>query len=94
MTAYVTVYLATWQTVNGTVHLVPDTAANRVAAANGFAAWIATTAQIGATEFVDDMDAAIKGQSGGAFSFDRTLPASDVVLGAGTIAVAGTLSFV
>jgi uncharacterized phage protein gp47/JayE len=87
------VYSATTQTLNGTIHLVPDTAANRVAAANGFASWVVTTAEIGGTQYVDDMAAAIKAALGGAASFDISEPSADVVCGIGTICVAGTLSF-
>jgi len=94
VTAYMVVATAVTQTINGTVHLVPDTTANRLAAANGFASWIATSAEIGATAYLDDMAAAIKAAGGGAYSFDITVPAADVVLGPGTIAVAGVLSFV
>jgi hypothetical protein len=94
VTAYVLTATAVTQTINGTVHLVPDTTANRTAAANGFASWITTTAEIGGTEYLDDMASAIKAAGGGAFSFDISVPAADVVLGPGTIAVAGVLSFV
>jgi uncharacterized phage protein gp47/JayE len=94
VTAYVQVYSATLQTLNATIHLIPDTTANRTAATNAFTAFVAGTAQIGGTITVADLDAAIKGGSNGVFTFDRSLPAADVVCGTGVIAVAGTLSFV
>jgi uncharacterized phage protein gp47/JayE len=94
VTAYVTVWNATLQTLNATVHLTPDTTANRAAATSAFSAFVTQATGIGGTIDVTSIDAAIAGGSGGAFTFDRTLPAADIVLGNGTIAVAGTLSFV
>jgi uncharacterized phage protein gp47/JayE len=93
VTASVTVASAAVEAVNATVHLVPDTVANRTAATTGFSTWLAASAQIGGTLYVDDMIAAIKAAGGGAFSLDTSAPTGDIVLGAGTIGVAGTLSF-
>jgi uncharacterized phage protein gp47/JayE len=92
VTAYVAVFGATLYTLNATVHLNPDTSTIRAAATAAFQAWVETDAQIGGTMYVARMDAALEGASG-EFSHDRTLPAADVVLGPGTIAVAGVLSF-
>jgi uncharacterized phage protein gp47/JayE len=93
VTARVITQAAATQAINVTLHLVPDTAANRVAAQSGYASWVASSAQIGSTAYVDDLAAAIKATGGSAFSFDILSPAADVVLGNGTIAVAGTVSF-
>jgi uncharacterized phage protein gp47/JayE len=94
VTAQVTTAAATVATVNGTVHLVPDTAANRLAAANGFASWLVTAAAIGGTCYVADMASAIKGALGGEASFDISAPAADVICAPGTICAPGVLSFV
>ena len=98
VTAYVVVYAAALQTVNATIHLTPDTSANRTAASNAFSQFITQSATIagagGSTIDVTSIDGAIAGGSGGAFTFDRTVPASDVVISTGTIAVAGTVTFV
>ncbi len=93
VTAYVVVQSATLYPVNATVHLNPDTANNRAAATAAFDAWVATDAEIGATMFMSRLDAALEGADG-EFSHERTFPTADLVLNAGVIAVAGTLSFV
>lgn len=92
VTAYVTVQSAALQTLNATIHLNPDTTANRAAATVAFDAWVATDAEIGGTMFMSRLDAALEGASG-EFSHERSMPSADVVCGTGTIAVAGTLSF-
>ena len=91
--ANVIVAAATIETVNGTIHLVPDSAANRLAAANGFASWLVTSAAIGGTGYVADMASAIKAALGGEASFDISVPAADVVCADGTIYAPGVLSF-
>ena len=98
VTAYVAVYSAALQTINATLHLTPDTSANRTAAANAFGQFITQSATIagagGATIDVSSIAGAIVGGSGGAFTFDLTAPVADIVINTGTIAVAGTVGFV
>ncbi len=104
VTATVIVNSAATDAVNATVHLVPDTTANRAAAQAAFAAWVqeaglaafdavlARGVTTGGTLYVDSLDAAIAG--GGSYQFDRSVPASDIVLNAGTVAVPGSLTFI
>lgn len=93
VTARVITQAAATRPIDATLHLVPDTATNRAAAQSGYTSWIATSAQIGGTAYVDDLAAAIKAAGGSTFSFDIAAPAADVALGHGTIAVARTLGF-
>jgi len=85
---------ATLQTVDGTIHLIPDTPTNRTAATNAFASYIGAAAEIGGTVYLDLIAGAIAAAAAGSFNFDLSAPSADVVVGAGTIAVAGTLGFV
>lgn len=93
VTAYVTLYSATLVPLNATVHLIPDTTANRAAATAAFQNWVATDAAIGATMYLNRFNAALE-NAGGEFAHETTSPTSDWIGAAGTIAVAGTLSFV
>ncbi len=92
VTARVVTASATTLPVNATIRLIPDTAANRAAAASGFASWVVTSAEIGGTLFLDGMVAAIKSALGGG-DFDVVSPAADIVCAAGVIAAPGALSF-
>ena len=92
VTAKVYTNAATVQPLNATIHLNPDTTGNRAAATAAFAAWIAADAAIGGTLYMSRLDAALA-SADGEFSYERSVPAADVVYATGEIAGVGTLSF-
>ncbi len=93
VTAKVYVNAATLVPLSATIHLNPDTTANRAAATTAFAAWIATDAAIGGTLYMSRLDAALAAADG-EFSHERIAPTADVTYATGTIASVGTLAFV
>lgn len=84
---------ATLQVVNFTLHLNPDTTANRAAAINALTLQVLADATIGGTVFMSRMDAALQ-NADGEFSHERTVPAADVTAGATTLPVIGSVGFV
>ncbi len=93
VTAKVYTSAAAIEPLNATVHLNPDTVANRAAATAAFGAWIAADATIGGTLYMSRLDAALAAADG-EFSHERTAPVADVAYATGAIAGVGTLAFV
>jgi len=91
----VAVIAATLQPVNFTLHLLPDTTANRTAAQNALALYfVGADIQIGSTLDLSRSDAAISTAIPTA-AFDRSVPAADVVPSTVTsILTYGTVAFV
>lgn len=86
------VVAATLQSVDFTIQLNPDTAANRTAATNALTLQVLADAAIGGTLFMSRMDAALENASG-EYSHERALPSIDVTALATTLSVIGTVSF-
>lgn len=88
----ITVVGATLQSVNFSLHLNPDTAANRTAATNALTLQLLADATIGGTIYMSRMDAALENASG-EFSHERATPSADVTAAATTLSVIGTVTF-
>lgn len=84
---------ATLQPVNYTIHLNPDTTANRAAATNALTLQMLADATIGGTVFVSRLQAALQNASG-EYSDEMTVPAADVTAAATTLSIMGAVTFV
>lgn len=93
VTAQVAVVAATLHPIAFTLHLNPDSSANRAAAAAALALQLAADAAIGAPVYMSRLDAALANASG-EFSHERTLPAGDVALGPIEVASLGAVTWV
>jgi uncharacterized phage protein gp47/JayE len=91
----VDVFAAPLQPVNFTLHLIPDTTANREAATNALSAYfVGVDINIGSTLDVSRSDAAIS-EASGVFAFDRSVPSTDVPPSTVTsLLTLGTVAFV
>lgn len=83
---------ATLEPVNFTLHLIPDSAANRTAAHNALALQVLGDGLIGQTLYMSRCDEAVS--TGGEYAFERTAPTADVSVGITQIPTLGTVSFV
>lgn len=77
---------------NYTIHLVPDTVANRGGATNALTQQLLADATIGGTVYRARMEAALVDTSG-EFADDMTVPTGDFVGGPIDLAVIGTVTF-
>jgi uncharacterized phage protein gp47/JayE len=93
VTAAVFVLAATLVPTNFTLHLNPDTLAIRAAVTAALSLSFQTDAQIGATLYYSRFDAAIS-SVGGEYSFERTVPAGDVVPASTQLLTLGTITWV
>ena len=88
----VNVIAATLLPVNVTVHLNPDTTANRAGATSALTLQVLADATIGGTIYVSRLQAALQNASG-EFSDELTAPSVDVTAGISTLPVIGTVTF-
>jgi uncharacterized phage protein gp47/JayE len=89
----VNVVAATLQPVDFTIHLSPDTTANRAAATSALTLQMLADATIGGTIYMSRMDAALQ-NADGEFSHERTAPTADVTAASTTVSTFGGITFV
>lgn len=92
VTANVTVLGCTLSPINFSIHLNPDTTANRAAATEALALSLLQDAQIGGTIYMSRTDNALS-SSDGEYSHERSLPAGDVTVSSTQLPTLGTVTF-